>query len=199
MLQADLAVQQGDPVRTRALLTALLKKEPYLYTANMQLAKILWTEHAQAEAVICLTRVTKAFPADVASRGLLGQYYLEQEDFAAAVAPLEQALPLAAAGSPARERLGAMLETALGRLAGDCAAAKQFRRAADALTRLAALQPENPTILISLGDMVYQDGDAAAARVHWGRALALAAPGDVALRDALTVRLNGPITPELFQ
>ncbi len=199
MLQADLAVQQSDPVRTRALLTALLKREPYLYTANMQLAKILWAQHEQAEAVACLTRITKAFPADVASRGLLGQYYLEKEDFAAAVPPLEQALPLATAGSAARERLSAMLVTALGQLADEFAQAKQFRPAAEALTRLAALQPDNPTIEISLGDMLYQAGDAAAARSQWEQALKLAAPADTGLRAALAARLNGPITPEFFQ
>jgi tetratricopeptide (TPR) repeat protein len=233
MLQADLAVQQGDDARTRAVLTALLKKEPYLYKANINLAKILWTQNERAEAVGCLTRIAKAFPADVASRGLLGQYYLETNDAAAAIPPLEQAWPLTAAGSAARERLSAMLGSAylqvgatrmaaaqpdeavvfyekagrlnpagmeaLAGLAGEWVQTKQFRRAANALTRLAGLQPENPTILISLGDVRYQDGDAVTARVHWEQALKLAAPADTGLRQALTTRLNGSITPDLFQ
>jgi len=232
MIQADLAVQQGDNTRTRTLLTALLKKEPYLYTANMNLAKILWAENERAEAVVCLTRIAKAFPADVASRGLLGQYYLEKNEADAAILPLEQALPLTAAGSAAWERLSALLSSAylqagaarvaatrpeeaiayyekagrlspagmeaLAGLAGEWVQTKQFRLAADALTRMAGLQPENPTILISLGDVLYQNGDAAA-RVHWEQALKLVAPADTALRTALAARLNGPITPELFQ
>jgi len=232
MLQADLAVQQSDTARTRTLLTALLKKEPYLYTANMNLTKILWAQNERAEAVVCLTRVAKAFPADVASRGLLGQYYLEIRDAGAAIPPLEQALPLAAAGSAAHERLSSMLSSAyvqagaalvaarpgeavayyekaarlspagmeaLAGLAGEWVQTKQFRRAAEALTRMAGLQPENPTILISLGDVLYQDGEAAAARVQWEQAIKMAAPADTALRDALGVRLSGRITPELFQ
>jgi tetratricopeptide (TPR) repeat protein len=197
--QADLAMRQGDTSRALALLTALLAKEPYLYNANMNLAQILWARGEKNEAVRCLTRVAKAFPVDVASRGLLGQFYLEKGDVAAAVLPLEQALPQAETGSPARERLSAMLVSALGRHAGELAQARQFRAAADALARLATLQPGNPTVEISLGDMLYQAGDPAAARPHWEKALVDAAPGDADLRQALQERLGGRITPETFQ
>jgi predicted Zn-dependent protease len=198
-LQADLAVKLHDESRSYTLLSALLAREPYLYTPNMNLARILWSRGEKDEAVRCLTRVAKAFPVDVASRGLLGQFYLEKGDAAAAVLPLEQALPQAEAGSPARERLSAMLVSALGRYAGELAQARQFRPAAGALARLATLQPGNPTIEISLGDMLYQAGDAAGARSHWEKALADAASGDTALRAALQTRLSGRITPELFQ
>jgi tetratricopeptide (TPR) repeat protein len=198
-LQADLAVRQHDDARARALLTALLVREPYLYSANMDLARILWAGGEKDEAARCLIRVAKAFPSDVASRGLLGQFYLERGDAAAAVPPLEQALSQAEAGSLAREHLAALLVTALGRHAGELAQARQFRPAAAALARLAALQPHNPTIEISLGDMLYHAGDAPAARPHWEKALAGASTGDGALREALRARLSGRITPELFQ
>jgi predicted Zn-dependent protease len=196
--QADLAVRQGDEARTRTRLTALLRKEPYLYTANMNLAKILWARNERAEAVACLTRVAKAFPTDVAARGLLAQHYLETGDLPAAMLPLEQALAQTEAGSPAHERLSAMLVSALGRRAAELAQARQFRPAAEALMRLARLQPGNPTVQISLGDMLHQAGDTAAARPHWEEALATVAPGDATLRAALRERLDGRLTPELF-
>jgi hypothetical protein len=47
--------------------------------------------------------------------------------------------------------------------------------------------------------MLYQAEDAAAARVHWEKALVDTAPGDTALHGALEARLNGRITPETFQ
>jgi len=231
-LQADLAVRQHDEARSRTLLTALLKKEPYLYNANMNLTQILWARGEKEATVECLLRVTKAFPVDVASRGLLGQYYIEKRDFRSAIPPLEQALPQAEASSPASERLAAMLVTAcmgegamqasaghteeasdvyqkagrispagvdaLGQLAGELAQTRQFRAAAGVLARLAVLQPANPTVQLSLGDMLYQAGDAAAAKTHWEKAQSGISSNDAALRDALNARLGNRITPELF-
>lgn len=230
VLQADFVVQRGGDARP--LLLALLQREPYLYKPNMDLAKILWTSGDRAGAVVCLTRVTKAFPVDVASRGLLGQFHLENDDPGAAIPPLEQALPQAEAKSAAREKLAAMLGSAylqqgarartagniaeaagwfekaaglvpqgfeaLAALAGEAVQAKEFSAAADVLARLAKLQPHNPTIALSLGDVLYQGGNPATARAHWEQALKLAAPRDQALREALRRRIDGPITPELF-
>lgn len=76
---------------------------------------------------------------------------------------------------------------------------KQFRPAAEALTRLTVLQPENPTIFLSLGDVVYQAGDTASAQRHWQKARQLVAAGDNELRNALDQRLSGHITAETFQ
>jgi Flp pilus assembly protein TadD len=88
---------------------------------------------------------------------------------------------------------------ALAQLAGEAVQAKQFRAAAAALGRLAELQPDNPTIQISLGDVLYQAGDATAARSRWQQALSLAAANDAALRQALDARLHGRIVPQLFE
>jgi predicted Zn-dependent protease len=88
---------------------------------------------------------------------------------------------------------------ALAALVGDAVSAKQFRPAIDVLQRLARLQPGNPTIQISLGDLFYQVGETEIARTHWDQALKLAAPTDAALRAALTTRLSGHITPDLFE
>lgn len=67
---------------------------------------------------------------------------------------------------------------------------EDFSKAADALEHLAALQPGNPTILLSLGDVVYRTGEPETARQHWRRALDLVAPGDTELRHALEARLR---------
>ena len=80
-----------------------------------------------------------------------------------------------------------------------CVQLKQFRRAAEALEKMAGLQPDNPTIFLSLGDVWYQDGDAEQARRQWQKALQLTATGDLDLRNALGDRLGGRITAETFK
>lgn len=76
-------------------------------------------------------------------------------------------------------------------LANASVALQDFGRAAEALEHLATLQPKNPTILLSLGDVVLRDGDPEKARLYWQRALDLTAPGDANLRRALESRLRG--------
>ena len=80
-----------------------------------------------------------------------------------------------------------------------CVQLKQFRRAADALEKMASLQPLNPTIYLSLGDVLYQNGDAGTARQQWQKARQLVAAGDSELIAALDVRLSGAITAETFK
>lgn len=230
---AEVALRQGDEKLATVLLGKILEKEPYLYTPNMSLAKILWSTGRHDEAVVCLQRIARVFPIDVASRGLLGQYYLEKALPLKAIEPLEQARAQSAAGSPAEKRLTEMLglaylqtgsaEAEKGRLpeagsfyekavllspndlkthaflASSWVQLKQFKRAAESLEKMAALDPPNPTIHLSLGDVLYQDGSTDQAVVHWQRALQLAAAGDVELRQALEARLKGEITPETFK
>jgi Flp pilus assembly protein TadD len=75
----------------------------------------------------------------------------------------------------------------------------QFGSAADALQRLAALQPGNPTVFLSLGDVLYKGGSRDQARVNWQKALALAGDASPDLRSAIGQRLNGPITDDTFR
>jgi tetratricopeptide (TPR) repeat protein len=76
---------------------------------------------------------------------------------------------------------------------------RQFRRAAEALEKMSSLQPNNPTIYLSLGDVLYQDGEKEQARLHWRKARQLVAPADTELGAALDLRLSGRITAETFQ
>jgi tetratricopeptide (TPR) repeat protein len=76
---------------------------------------------------------------------------------------------------------------------------KQFALAGAALEKLAALQPDNPTIHLSWGDVAYQNGNHDEARQHWRKALDLLAPGDAELRRAVQQRLDGAITDETFR
>jgi tetratricopeptide (TPR) repeat protein len=62
--------------------------------------------------------------------------------------------------------------------------------AAEALGRLAALQPGNPTVLLSLGDVRLQQGRRDLAIQHWSAARDLVAPGDHPLRAAVDQRLG---------
>jgi tetratricopeptide (TPR) repeat protein len=230
---ADVAVRLHDDPLSRTLLTRVLQKEPYLYAANVSLGKILWAAGERDAAAQCLERIAVVYAGDVASRALLGEYYLGKSNPVAAIKPLEQAIGQARPQAPVYHSLTAMLSTAYlqagnaGMVRGDFAAAggyfdrairlaptdpngyagkagaavqlKQWKPAADALARLAALQPDNPTIYLSLGDVRYQDGEEEQARHDWQKARQLTGTGDAALRDALDQRLDGRITAETFK
>ena len=43
---------------------------------NMSLVPILWAAGERDAAAQCLKRVAEAYPADLDSRGFLGQYYM---------------------------------------------------------------------------------------------------------------------------
>lgn len=73
---------------------------------------------------------------------------------------------------------------------------KQFAGAAEVLEAMAVLQPENPTIFLSLGDVLFQQGSKVQARDRWQQALRLTPPGDLELRQALDHRIQGSITVE---
>ena len=76
---------------------------------------------------------------------------------------------------------------------------KQFPRATEALSKMVSLQPDNPTIYLSLGDVLFQDGKGDEARRKWEKALKLSAEGDTELRGALNDRLSGRISTETFK
>ncbi len=230
---ADVALRAGDDKLARSLLTIVLRHDPHLFPQNMSLARILWTAGERDEAVKCLRRAAQASPRDVASRALLGEYYLGKADPVSALGPLEEANARVAAQTPAHGQIQAMLHAAYvqtgrheaerGDLAGAanyfekaiqvaptdlngyagkaqvCAQLGQFRRAADALGKMASLDPKNPTIQLSLGDVLYQGGESEAARRSWQAALRLTPAHDSGLRAVLGQRLSGNITPETFK
>jgi tetratricopeptide (TPR) repeat protein len=221
---ADVAERQRDEKLTKVLLAKLLIKEPYLYAANISLGKILWAEGARDEAAKCLLRIATAYSTDVASRALLGEYYLGKSDPVSAIKPLEQAMAHADRKAAVFKSLSAMLDTAYLQVGnqkmeqGDLLVAvafyekatqlvpadpngfaykanalvqlKQFKRAEEALEKLASLQPQNPTVYLSLGDVRQQEGDLDRARLDWQRALQLTAAGDAELRTAIGLRLD---------
>lgn len=230
---ADVVLRQGDDRRARPLLGKILAKEPYLQAQNMSLARIYWAAGEREAAAPCLQRVAQAYPHDVPSRALLGEYYLGKADPFSAIKVLEPVLALVPDGSPVRENLNVLLGTAyvqaggldaekgqlaeaadladkaIGLMAGDlnayalkaevCVRLKRFLPAAAALEKMAALQPGNPTIHLSWGDVLYQGGEVAQANRQWQQALQSVPPGDGDLRTALRERLEGRITPQTFQ
>jgi Flp pilus assembly protein TadD len=230
----DVAARQGDTNMVRVLSRKVLEKDPYLYSANFNLAKALWASGERDEAAKCLQRITEVRPSDLASRALLGEYFLGKSDPVSAIGPLEQAIALAGAQSPALKTLTAMLYAAYVQ-AGNAAVKKgqyadavatyfekaialspedpaayaekavasvqleQYRGAAEALEKLASLQPRNPTVYLSLGDVLYQEGNEDQARRNWQRALELTGGGSADLRNAINVRLSGRITADTFR
>ena len=127
---SEVEVREGDTALSRKLLTEVLAKEPYLYAANMSLAKILWTAGERTEAVQPLKRAAEVSANDVPSRALLGEYYLGVSEPDAAIPPLEEALAHGNAQGAQLKSLTAMLYGAY--LAGG-AAQEQKGKAADAV------------------------------------------------------------------
>jgi Flp pilus assembly protein TadD len=74
---------------------------------------------------------------------------------------------------------------------------KDFRGAEQALEKMSALEPAEPMIQLSLGDVIYQAGDRDRAREHWQRALQLSPANATELRDALGLRLGGHVPADL--
>jgi tetratricopeptide (TPR) repeat protein len=98
------------------------------------------------------------------------------------------------------EQAGEVAEKAAGVLSNDVrllsvaaenfAAAKNYRRAEAALQKLISLQPDNPTLYLSLGDLEAEEGESAQARQDWQMALARLPAGDTELRPELQSRLS---------
>jgi tetratricopeptide (TPR) repeat protein len=231
---SDVALKQGDKALARTLLEKVVEKEPNLVSANMSLASLLWASGERDEAARCLQRIVAVNANDVASRALLGEYYLGKRDPVPAIAPLEQALGLAPSQTAAQKNLNYMLFSAyilagsgeeekgnladavskyydkaialvptnpngFARKAGACARMGRFGEAADALQSLSTLQPGNPTVYLSLGDVQYQNGDRDKARASWQKALEFSRTSDTELHGAIDSRLNGPITEATFK
>jgi tetratricopeptide (TPR) repeat protein len=229
----EVAVRMKDDALARRLLAEVLQADPYLYMPNMSLVQILWTSGERDAAAKCLERVARVYPADIDSRGLLGQYYMEKSDPWSAIKPLEQALAVVPAADTRRERLTRMLDTAyltagsmeasrgeLQKAAGFaeksialvpgairgyalkaniCRHTGDVRGAEEALAKMAALDPGEPSILMSLGDVTFQAGDRDGARGHWQRALELAPAGAAELRTALGLRLSGRVPADALR
>ena len=77
--------------------------------------------------------------------------------------------------------------------------AKVAKVIAAALEKLASLQPRNPTVYLSLGDVQFQEGEGEQAHRNWRRALELAGAGDKDLTNAINARLTGPVTADTFR
>jgi tetratricopeptide (TPR) repeat protein len=91
---ADVVVRQGDAAKAKQLLIQVVEREPFLTSANLSLARILWAEGQRDAAAQCLERVIKVSADDVASRATLAQYYLGKSDPNAAIGPLVEAVAI---------------------------------------------------------------------------------------------------------
>ncbi|HEU5080063.1 MAG TPA: tetratricopeptide repeat protein [Opitutaceae bacterium] len=185
----NVALKQGDDTTARPLLEFVLKNEPLLKMENMALARILWESGDRDAAAECLKRVASIAPDDVPSRGLLAEYYLSKGNAGAAIVSAREALKYVAANSPEHQSLTASLVDAYAKKADAAAQAHQLPDAISALKELASLQPKNPTIFLTLGDMLQQQGERAQARQQWKRAEDLVAEGDSDLKRAISQRL----------
>ena len=180
-LQRVASVYAND-VPSRALLGEyfLAKSDPISAIAPLEQA---------AKYVVAKTPAQKSLTAMLGAAYLqVGNKESEKENFANAADYYEKAA-----------RLNPTDLDAFAGIANACVVLKQFRRAGGALEKMASLQPDNPTIRLSLGDVVYQDGNVTEARRHWEKALQLDPAGETEMRNALNERLGGHITADTFK
>jgi predicted Zn-dependent protease len=142
---SEVAVRMKDDALARSLLAELLKADPYLYMPNMSMVQILWNSGDRDGAAQCLRRVASVFPADVDSRGLLGQYYMEKGDPGSAVAPLEQAAATVPPNDARRDRITKMLDTAYLTAGSLKASHGKFSEAVGFADKSIRLVPGNPS------------------------------------------------------
>jgi tetratricopeptide (TPR) repeat protein len=219
---SQVVLEGADPRTARDFLSSVLIKHPELYTPSMSFVQLLWSDPAQREdAVGVLLRVANRYPADLASRGLLAEYYLERRSPEKALHYLAEARGNADGNPAARERLSGLVARAeilrgeqlsdvdpAGALAAFTRALEVSPRSKEALLGAASASAQglnyeaaraylerlheedrtNPTILLSLGDMLSLGGHREKAAETWSQALAAAA-GHHELETALRRRI----------
>lgn len=159
----------------------------YLETANPT-AAIPLLEQAIAQQVANTSEKERLIAMLDAAYLKAGIAEVEQQRFSQGVAYYDKAIAL----KPSDLRGYAVK-------ASVCVHLKQFRAAIQCLEKMAALEPQNPTIYISLGDAQYQDGKRTEAKKTWQKALQLAEANDTDLRRDLNTRINGKITADTFK
>lgn len=201
---AQLRRAQGNSVEAERLLSEALAIEPRSASANRSLALIWWDRGEKQKALPLLRVVRETAPSDFVTRGMVGEYLLEQENPAEAVGLLQEAMALAPGNDGIADLLAlALLRTgnlsarsgnfaeavaaydraivvrpghreALTNKARLCLRLGQFAQAEDALQRLSVQQPDSPSVLMALGDAQHAGDHDERARASWTRALQLA-------------------------
>src|SRR5690606_35782061 len=82
-----------------------LDLDPRHVGAHRVFARLRWEAGRKAEAVEHLETIRRADPTDVSCRGMLGEYLVENQQPADAIAPLNEALLLAPQSEPVRQLL----------------------------------------------------------------------------------------------
>lgn len=205
---AQLRQRAGETDDAVRLLDEALAVEPRHAEANRARALIWWSQGQPEKALPLLRIVMDAAPGDLATCGMLGQYFLEKGNLDEALPPLERAraidpknesiaelLALAHLRSGNRDaRAGKFIEAlaaydralalrprlaeAYANKAQVCAQLGQFAAAAETLEKLTAVQPDHAQPWLALGDMQRAAGHEQAARASWSKALALLRSGD---------------------
>ncbi|HEY9154892.1 MAG TPA: tetratricopeptide repeat protein, partial [Opitutaceae bacterium] len=218
---AEIAMKRGEKPLARRLLQQVIEREPNSVSANMSLAMILWSEGDHATASQCLQRIVAISETDVAARGLLAQYFLEIGKPDSAIKPLNEALAIekrpkernilgqmlygAYLGAADKEvdagvlpegfdnaiKLAPENPEAYARKASASVRLGNFGTAEKTLQELSRIQPKNPTVFLSLGDILSQEGNQAKAKEAWQSALNLLHAEDTELRAAVNERLSG--------
>lgn len=203
----------------------VLEADPRNALANTALAELYWEMGDRDQALPYLRTVRRLEPTDVPSRALLAQHSLEEGRPADAVEPLREALALDARNADLRSLLSVALlrqandQARSGDLRGAIARYNQsievqpsnleaysnkikvqvslgdFAAAEATVEKLLVQQPQNPALLLTLGDIQQQAGHAEQARETWKRAKELMdrQGGNAALRETITTRLNPEI------
>ncbi len=178
--------------------------DPEYVPAIRNLAETLFEQDQKSEAIELFEKVREHSRLDSHSRAILGQYYLENENFVRSVEPLREALELHPADPNLTELLEAAFQNHGNRLAGagsHTEAVEAYREAlalnADAVelygyialvygrmgnwtaaaenfSRYLELRPGDLSARLNLGDILWRKEDYAGAREQWELARELA-------------------------
>ena len=178
--------------------------DPSYVPAIQNLAKALFEQDRKPEAIELFEKVREHLRLDSPSRAILGQYYLENEDFGRALEILREALELHPADPNLTELLVAALQNHGNRLAGAGSHAEaveaykealgldteavelysyialvygrtgNWAAAAENYTQYLDYRPGDLAVRLNFGDILWRKGDFAGAREQWELARQLA-------------------------
>lgn len=178
-VRAQLLADQGHAKQALDLCRQALRSKPDDVNALMRLAMIAMRAQVPEQGEGAARQVLAIYPDHPAALNFLAYLWAQQRrDLPQAMAYAQRALRQAPDDPAILDTLG-WVQLRSGKIS----------EAAQSLIRAAALRPDDPEVLLHLGDLAAAQEKPRLARRHWRRGLAIL-PREKALRNELAVRLS---------